>query len=118
MEVIGERGKRHFVYANLLICQEMNTTLARTDLNHDFKATLYNQKLQQFLAMKQQQQDQYLPPLPKTFPSTHESEPELPYVDLSIPETDKEQEAQEKEEEIAPSTYVNVSFSNSNYDKF
>ena len=70
------------------------------------KATLYKQKLQQFLAMKQQQQDQFLPPLPKTFPSTHESEPELLYVDLSIPETDEQQEVQGDEEEIAPSTSI------------
>ena len=86
--------------------QQMNTTLARTDLNPDIQATLYNQKSQRFLAMKQQQQDQFLPPLPEAFPSTHESEPELPYIDLSIPETDKEQEAQEEKEEIAPSTSI------------
>ena len=29
--------------------QEMNTTLARTDLNPDIQATLYNQKLQRFV---------------------------------------------------------------------
>ena len=68
--------------------QEMNTTLARADLNPDIQATLYNQKLQRFLAMKQQQQDQYLPPLPKPTPPSQNTEPELPYVDLSIPETD------------------------------
>ena len=62
--------------------QEMNTTLARTDLNPDIQATLYNQKLQRFLAMKQQQQDQFLSPILEAFPSTHESKPELPYVDL------------------------------------
>ena len=83
--------------------QEMNTTLARTDLNPDIQATLYNQKLQRFLAMKQQQQDQYLPPSPKPTPPSQNTESELPYVDLSIPETDEEQGAQE-EEEIVPFT--------------
>ena len=86
--------------------QEMNTTLARTDLNPDIEATLYNQKLQRFLAMKQKQLDQFLPPIPKAFPSNHESEPELQYVDLSIAETDEEREAQEEEEEIAPFTSI------------
>ena len=30
MEVIGERGKRHFVYANLLICLAAHTTESDT----------------------------------------------------------------------------------------
>ena len=36
MEVIGERGKRHFVYANLLICNEEATTanILHSNCNH------------------------------------------------------------------------------------
>ena len=35
--------------------EEMNAVLERTDLNPDIQGTLYNQKLQRFLAVKQQQ---------------------------------------------------------------
>ena len=85
--------------------QEINTTLARTDLNPDIQATLYNQKLQRFLAMKQQTAGPISSSVTKSlsFDISRITEPELPYVDLSIPETDEEQGAQE-EEEIVPST--------------
>ena len=59
--------------------QGMNTTLARTDLNPTSKSLCVIRNCSDFLTIKQQQQDQFLPPLPKAFPSTHESEPLLPY---------------------------------------